>query len=74
MKKPKPKPKRMTAKQYRDALDRLGLTSSSQRTSKLLGMGMRQCQRIHAGESPVPVPVELLLKLYAKHGLPKETE
>jgi len=69
MKRPKKAPKKMSARQYLLALKRLGLTPSGERTERMLGMGLRQCQRIGAGTAPVPKPVELLLKMYLKHGM-----
>lgn len=68
----KSKQKQMTTNQFRAALKRLGLTKSSQRTGALLGMGLRQCQRMANGETPVSRPVSLLLALYLKHGLESE--
>jgi len=64
-----PDPQKMSAAQYRAALKQLGLTSSSQRTAAALGMAIRNCQRVHAGDTPVPKTVALLLRMYLKHGL-----
>lgn len=66
------KPKPMTTRQYLTALEALGLTVAGQATAKALGMGVRHCQRIAAGNAPVPSPVEKLLKMYLKHGLEDE--
>ena len=68
-KKAEPKPKSMTPRQYLKALDALGLTVAGKQTAKALGLGLRHCQRIAAGEVRVPPPVELLLGMYLKHGL-----
>ena len=57
------KPKPMSARKFRTTLDELGLTVASQRTSRLLGIGIRQVQRFAVGEQPVPPPVELLLQM-----------
>jgi hypothetical protein len=71
-KKKEPKPKPLSARKFRNALDELGLTVASQKTSRLLGVGIRQCQRLAAGEQPVPRPVELLLQMYLKHGIEED--
>jgi hypothetical protein len=68
MKKKQPR-KRMLKKEFNAALDKLGLTIASQRTSSLLGISTRQCLRIASGEQPVSHPVELLLNMYLKHGI-----
>ena len=66
---PKPKPpKLMTAKEYVAALDELELTAASQRTAMLLGLSLRQCQRLASGEQPVPRPVQRLLQMLLKFG------
>lgn len=66
-----PKPKRMTKRQYLHALDQLGLTIAGQATAKALGLGLRQCMRISSGDVKVPLPVEKLLQMYLKHGIPE---
>lgn len=53
----------MTRKQYLAALETLGLTPSGRRTADVLGLSLRQLQRIGAGESAVPSPIAKLLKL-----------
>ena len=63
-----PMPKPLTARQFLAALDQLGLGVASQRTALLLGIGVRQCQRVAIGEQPVPRPVERLLQMYFKFG------
>ena len=60
--------KPMSARKFRATLDQLGLTVASQRTAALLGLSIRQCQRLAANDQPVPKPVELLLGMYLKHG------
>lgn len=60
----------MTKKQYLAALKRLQLTPAGQRTADVLGLSLRQCQRISAGKSPVPDPVAKLLAMYLQYGLP----
>lgn len=68
--KPKPVgPTPMTTRQYLKVLDTLGLTVAGKQTAKALGLGLRHCQRIAAGDVRVPPPVELLLGMYLKHGL-----
>jgi hypothetical protein len=59
----------MTNTQYLAALKKLGLTPSGIDTADALGLSVRQCQRIAAGDSPVPEPVAKLLRLYLRHGL-----
>lgn len=71
--KPEALPGSMTSRQYLAALKTLDRTidervkerfgTASQRTSNLLGMSVRQCQRIGFGEVPVPETVARLLKL-----------
>lgn len=61
-----------SAKKFRAILDELDLGVASQRTADALGLGIRQSQRLAAGEQPVPPPLERLLKMYLKHGLPDE--
>ena len=62
----------MSAKQFLAILEKLGLTVASQRTAAAFGVSIRQCQRLAIGEQPVPPPLERLLKMYLKHGLPDE--
>lgn len=62
----------MTTKQYLAALKRLDLTPAGKATAAALGLSLRQCQRIAAGESPVPTTVALLLAMYERHRLPIE--
>lgn len=59
----------MTAKQYLAALKSLGLTPASKATAAALGLSLRQCQRIAAGDCDVPGPVDKLLRMYLRHGL-----
>lgn len=63
----------MTTRQYLNALDQLGLTTASQATAKALGCTVRQCQRLSGG-AQVSRPIELLLKMYLKHGLENSDE
>lgn len=51
----------MTAAQFRRALNQLGLSVYA--SGPVLGLSLRQAQRIAAGESPVPRPVAKLLRL-----------
>lgn len=53
----------MTTKQYLAALNSLGLTPSGRQTADVLGLSLRQVQRIGAGESAVPGPLGKLLRL-----------
>lgn len=59
----------MTTKQYLAALKKLGLTPAGQDTAAELGLSLRQCQRIAAGECKVPGSVDRLLRMYIRHGL-----
>jgi hypothetical protein len=61
----------MTTKQYLAALKLLGLTPSGRATAQALGLSLRQCQRIAAGESEVPGSVAKLIEAYQRHGLPQ---
>ena len=61
--------KPMSARQFKAALDQLGLTVASQQTSRLLGVGIRHIMRMAKGEQKVQRPVELLVKMYLKHGI-----
>jgi len=62
----------MTNRQYLLALEKLDLTPSAAATATALGMSVRQCQRIAAGEVEVPQPIVLLLKMYLRHGIPRD--
>lgn len=62
----------MTTKQFLAALDKLDLTPSGAATAGALGVGLRQVQRIAAGDVLVPIPVAKLLKQYLKHGVVHE--
>jgi len=53
----------MTTQDYLDLLEQLELTPASQKTAKTIGLGLRQCQRIAAGQSRVPKAVAKLLRL-----------
>lgn len=59
----------MTTAQYLRALKRVGLTPASNATAASLGLSRRQCQRIAAGESPVPETVAKLLNMFVIYGL-----
>lgn len=61
----------MTTDQYLAALDKLRLTPASKLTAFILGLSVRQCQRIAAGGSPVPESVARLLALLIRHGIPR---
>jgi len=58
----------MKASEFRTALEGLGLNVASQRTAKLLGLNVRQTQRLASGDARVPNAVVLLLDMYRKHG------
>lgn len=61
----------MTNRQYLAALKRLNLTPSGKATAAALGLSLRQCQRIGAGQAPVPQTLALLLGMYLDHGRPE---
>lgn len=72
-KKPKKKVKKpMSPRAYKAALNELDLTVAGKKTSKSLGLGVRQCMRMAHGKVKVPRPVELLLQMYLRHGLPAD--
>lgn len=60
----------MTNNQYLAALKKLGLTPSGKTTAAALGLSLRQCQRIAAGQ-PVPKTLAKLLAMYLRYGLPR---
>lgn len=64
----------VTAKQYLACLKRLGLTPASKRTAAALGLSLGQCQKIAAGRSGISGPLEKLLAMYLKHGIPEEED
>lgn len=57
----------MTPKQYKAAIEALGL--SQERAADWLGIGRRTSQGYAIGETPVPEPVAKLLRLCVKLGL-----
>lgn len=52
---------------YFDALKELGLPPTDPNTALALGVTLRQVQRYAAGQTPPPVTVTLLLRMYLKH-------
>lgn len=61
----------MNTAQYLKALRALDLTPSGKATAEALGLSVRQCQRLAAGETEIPVTVAKLLRMYQAHGLPE---
>jgi len=62
----------MSAATFVKALDKLGLSVYASR--KVIGLSLRQSQRVAAGESPVPRPVAKLINLLLKRRITvKET-
>jgi hypothetical protein len=59
----------MTSQQYNIALSKLGLSAYG--AAPLLGISIRQSHRYQSGEHDVRKTVELLLKMYLKHGIPR---
>lgn len=60
----------MSPKEYRAALDHLGLTIVG--AAPVLGLSRRQAQRIAAPDGSVPEPVAKLLRLIIKHEIKPE--
>jgi hypothetical protein len=60
----------MTNKQYLAALKKLGLTHASQETASILGITRLSSQR-YADSQPIPKPIEKLLELLIRHGIPE---
>lgn len=58
----------MTTAQYLAALKRLNLSPHGIRTREALGLSARQLARLAAGGT-VTATLELLLRMYLKHGL-----
>lgn len=57
----------MTPKQYRIAIERLGLSQAQ--AGKFLGVDPRQSRRYALGETPVPHAIGILLQLMIKRKL-----
>lgn len=64
-------PATMTQQQYLAALRKLGLSPASKRTAAMLGLSVRQIQRLADGSQEVPATVALLIGMYRAHGLPE---
>lgn len=62
----------MDTQEYLNALEKLRLPVAAKRTADALGMSVRGIQKIAAGDVRVPGPVDRLLVMYRRHGLPKE--
>lgn len=60
----------MKKTEYLAALKQLDLTVIG--AGRVFGFSPRQCQRIAAGDSPVPKPLALLIHLMLKHGITAE--
>ena len=60
----------MTAKEYREALDRLEMTQGA--AGALFGVGIRSSRRWALGEAKVPTSVSLILHLMLKKKLKLE--
>jgi transcriptional regulator with XRE-family HTH domain len=52
----------MTRDEYRDAIGQLGLTQEE--VGEILGAGKRTARRWASGETPVPGPVEMHIRLW----------
>ena len=62
----------MTHHQFVRALNALELGHASQRTAALLGVKVRQLNKLKTGKQKVSETMRLLLNMYRKHGLPAE--
>lgn len=62
----------MTVEQYHKALKKLDLTPAGKRTAELLGLSVRQLIRLSNQQAPIPKFVPLLLRMYLRHGAPKD--
>jgi plasmid maintenance system antidote protein VapI len=60
----------MTHHQFVRALNALELGHASQRTAALLGVKVRQLNKLKTGKQKVSETMALLLNMYRKHGLP----
>ena len=63
--------KAMTAKQFTDALDEMGITSHTA-AAAVLGISRRSVIRYVYGTQDVPESVRRLIVMLIKHGIPKE--
>ena len=61
----------MNAKQFNEALKRLGI-ESHMAAARILGCGRRSVIRWAQNEHEVPEPVRRLITMLLKHGVPKE--
>lgn len=66
----KAEPGGMSAATFSKALDKLGLSVYA--SGKVIGLSLRQSQRVAAGESPVPRPVAKLINLILKRKITVE--
>jgi hypothetical protein len=57
-------PTEMTLGEYLGLMFRLGLKPCGKRTSILLGISVRQLERIYMRRAPIPAPIQRLLSLY----------
>lgn len=62
----------MTPQAYLNALQRLDLRPASKATARVLGLTVRHIQKFKSGDSPIPPPVALLLRMYLRHGIPDD--
>lgn len=62
----------MTREQYLTALEKLGLTRASKRTSAAFGVTLRQCQSYASGNANVPPTLAKLIGMYLEHGMPED--
>jgi hypothetical protein len=66
----KAEPKTMSATEFSKALEKLGLSVYA--SGKVIGLSLRQSQRLAADESPVPRPVAKLINLMLKRKITVE--
>ena len=61
---------KMSASTFSKALDKLGLSVYA--SGKVIGLSLRQAQRVAAGHAPVPRPVAKLINLLLKRKITVE--
>lgn len=60
----------MTARQFLNAIERLGHTTST--IAAVLGISRSSAFRYANGDAPVPPYVAKLVMMYERHGVPKD--
>jgi DNA-binding transcriptional regulator YiaG len=60
----------MTARDYRAAREKLGLSNYA--LAPKLGIHLRTAQHYEAGTRPIPLAIARLLEAWVRHGMPKD--